>query len=246
MTARQRRQWRAWLKRVAPLVVLVRMARALASPLGRGRLVAQLRGARLLQPATVTWTDRHPALFAAVAASLANRTGPRLLSFGCSTGEEAFALARAIPSAQVDAIDVNPACIARARASAARCPEGSRVRFACADAPDAFGDVRYDAVLCLSVLRHGGLEVRRPPTCTASMPFARFVAAVAALDARVRPGGLLVLWGCHFRFGDTNTAAAFRPLFAPGIRPQPGPFWGPDDERLPEADEPNALFLKQG
>jgi hypothetical protein len=235
---------RARLKRIAPLVALVRLAGSLASPLGRGRLVARLRGARLFQPASVTWADRHPALFTAIAEHLADRPHPWLLSFGCSTGEEAFTLARAIPAARIDAIDANPACIARARAAAAGCPEGPRVRFACADAPDAFGDGLYDAVLCLSVLRHGDLDVLKPSRCTAWMPFARFAAAVTALDARVRPGGLLVLWGCHFRFGDTDTAAGYRPLPTPGIRLQPGPFWGADDRRLPDADEPAALFVK--
>jgi SAM-dependent methyltransferase len=241
-----RRRLATRLKRIAPLIALVRLVRALTSPLGRGRLTARLRGAQLFQPATVTWADRHPALFAAVAARLADRPAPRLLSFGCSTGEEAFALARALPAARVDAIDANPACIARARAAAGRLPEGARVHFACADAPDAFGDGYYDAVLCLSVLRHGDLEVLRPSHCTAFMPFVRFLAAVAALDARVRPGGLLVLWGCHFRFGDTKVAAGYGPLPALGIRRQSGPFWGPGDRRLPDADEPAALFVKLG
>ncbi|RXD02133.1 methyltransferase domain-containing protein [Sphingomonas sp. UV9] len=232
------------LKRVAALVALVRFVRAVATPLGRGRLDAGRRGALLFQPATVTRLDRHPVLFALVAARLAEVTAPRLLSFGCSTGEEAVTLARHMPHARIDAIDANPACIAQARRTVARMGPRStsgRIDFACADTPDALAAEGYDAVFCLSVLRHGDLDVLRPERCTALLPFARFAAAVEALDRCVRPGGLLILWGCHFRFVDTATSAHYRTVATPGAKPQSGPFYGPDDRLLP--DDAYAAFV---
>jgi len=254
------------LKRVVPLVAVVRVVRALATPLGRGWLRAGRAGAGLFQPATVTRLDRHPPLFAVVTARLADRAAPRLLSFGCSTGEEAVTLARYLPHARIDAIDANPACIARARHTAARLAPRSasgRIDFACADTPDAlvarrlgapgndarndagdYGAEGYDAVFCLSVLRHGDLDVLRPETCTGLLPFARFAAAVAALDRCVAPGGMLILWGCHFRFIDTATASRYRVIATPGARPQPGPFYGPDDRMLPEGAYAAFVFVK--
>lgn len=221
---------------------MVRFVRALATPLGRGQLRA---GTGLLQPATVTGMDRHPALFATLRTLLADRAQPRLLSFGCSTGEEAFTLARYVPHATIDAIDANPACIARARRTAqssAQRDVADRIRFLCAATPDAGGG-DYDAVLCLSVLRHGALDVERPARCTALMPFARFAQTIATLDAHVRTGGVLVLWGCHFRFRDTVTAAAYRAV--PSAKPpQPGPFYGPDDRLLPVERYADFVFFK--
>ena len=246
------------LKRVVRLVAVVRFVRALATPLGRGWLRAGRAGALLFQPATVTRLDRHPPLFVAVTARLAGQAAPRLLSFGCSTGEEAVTLARYLPHAWIDAIDANPACIARARHTAARLAPRSasgRIDFACADTPDALvvhrhaaaggdGAEGYDAVFCLSVLRHGDLDVLRPEACTALLPFARFAAAVAALDRCVRPGGMLILWGCHFRFTDTATATRYHAIATPGARPQPGPFYGPDDRMLPEGAYAAFVFVK--
>lgn len=235
---------RARLKHIGGLVALVRLARALATPLGRGRLRARWRGAALLQPATFTRMDRHPALFAIVRDHLAGAPAPRLLSFGCSTGEEAFTLARYLPAAAIDAIDANPACIAKARRTATgACP--GRIRFACADAPDAFAPQRYDAVLCLSVLRHGDLDIEQPERCTALLPFARFAATVDALDRCLVPGGLLILWGCNFRFADTATAAHYRPVPSPGAKAQTGPFYGPDDRRLAATHYAEFAFVKQ-
>lgn len=229
------------LKGIAPLVALVRLVRALATPLGRGRLRT---GAGLFQPATVTRRDRHPALFALLATELAARPAAQLLSFGCSTGEEAFTLAGYLPHAAIDAIDANPACIAQARRTAAK--DGStRVRFACADTPDALAGAPYDAVLCLSVLRHGDLDAWTPERSTALLPFARFAAAVEALDHVLRPGGLLVLWGCNFRFADTAVAARYGVMATPGSPAQPGPFYGPGDALLGHESYGEFVFVKR-
>ncbi|KQN21218.1 hypothetical protein ASE86_14685 [Sphingomonas sp. Leaf33] len=231
------------LKRVHALAAAVRFVRALATPIGRGQLRA---GSGLLQPAILTGMDRHPQLFALLQALLAGRTHPRLLSFGCSTGEEAFTLAHYFPHAAIDAIDANPACIAEAR-RAARSREhrevADRIRFLCATSPDA-GTDNYDAVLCLSVLRHGALDVERPERCTALMPFARFAETVAALDRCLRPGGVLLLWGCNFRFCDTTIAVGYHAVPSPAKRPQTGPFYGADDRLLPVDSYADFVFVK--
>lgn len=234
----------ARLKRRPALVAGVRFVRALATPIGRGRLRARSGGAHLFQPATLTRMDRHPVLFALAARQLAGCAVPRLLSFGCSTGEEAFTLARYLPHATIDAIDANPACIARARRAAARSADAARIRFACADAPAALAGEGYEAVFCLSVLRHGDLDAWQPSQCTALMPFARFAAAIEALDRVLRPGGLLILWGCNFRFEDSALAPRYRVLPTPGMRVQPGPFYGPDDGLLPDAATTCFAFVK--
>ncbi|TCP65996.1 MULTISPECIES: methyltransferase domain-containing protein [unclassified Sphingomonas] len=232
------------LKAFPRLVALVRFVRALATPLGRGRLDAGRRGAQLFQPATVTRLDRHPGLFAAVAARLGDNPAPRLLSFGCSTGEEAVTLARYLPHARIDAIDANPACIAQARRTADRLGLG-QIRFACADTPNVLTAEGYDAVFCLSVLRHGDLDAWRPDRCTRLLPFSRFAAAVDALDRCIRPGGLLILWGCNFRFTDAPVAVRYRAIVTPGIKLQPGPFYGADDRLLPHDNYAAFVFLKR-
>ncbi len=235
------------LKRVPGVPPAIRLARALATPLERGRLRAELRGARLFQTVTVTRADRHPVLFELVRAHLADHTTPRLLSFGCSTGEEVFTLGRYLPDAAIDGIDANPVCIARAQHAANRSKRRSSsatIRFVCADSPDAVAPARYDAILCLSVLRDARLDAREPDRCAAFLPFDRFADAVAALDRRLETGGILLLWGCNFRFTDTPTASRYRIVPTPTMRAQQGPFYGCDDHILAAPSYPAFAFVK--
>lgn len=209
------------------------------------RLERLARG-ELLQPATNTWTNRHSLLFAATASHLGNVARPRLLWFGCSTRQEVFTLTHYLPRAQINAVDINPACIARARRNARRRSDWAAINFACASRPDPARKACYDAILCLSVLRHGRLEAKLPESCDNIMPFERFAATINQLDHALRPGGLLVLWGCHFRFLDTVVARRYRVLRVPAVRPQAAPFYGPDDSRPTARSYSDFLFQKLG
>lgn len=204
----------------------------------------QQRADELLQPWPVTAPDRHPALFALAAERLAEVPEPRVLSFGCSTGEEPLTLARYLPQARIDGLDINPRNVAEARRKVARAGL-SRVTIAEAGSPPA-GEELYDAVFCLSVLRHGELDAYQPDYCTEILPFRRFAETVAAFDRVLKPGGYLFLWGCNFRFADTAEAAGYDVVQVPAKRPQPGPFYGSDDGLLPVSHTRDFVFRKRG
>ncbi|MGU3392468.1 class I SAM-dependent methyltransferase [Sphingomonas sp. M1A8_2b] len=248
LTYRGRRTWGATVRRWPGgkwLTRIVVTTQSLVSPVKAATLrLERSARAELLQPATNTWTNRHPLLFAATASHLDDLARPRLLSFGCSTGQEVFTLARHLPGAQIDAVDINPACIARARRDARRRSDWAAINFVCASRPDPTRKAYYDAVLCLSVLRHGRLEAELPESCDDIMPFERFAATINQLDRALRPGGLLVLWGCHFRFADTSVARRYRVLSVSGAPPQAAPFYGPDDSRLIVRSYADFLFQK--
>ena len=197
-----------------------------------------LHPGELLQPSGETREDRHPALFAELQRRLGERSEPLLLSFGCSTGEEAFSLARYLPHAAIDAIDLNQRAIATAQVRAGQ--EQSAIRFVCTGEPPA----TYDAILCLSVLRHGDLDAERPESCAGILPFARFDAVVTMLDAALHPGGLLAVWGSNFRFTDAVVAGRYRALEVPGMRQRSGAVYGPDDCLLAEPGQTQFLFEK--
>ncbi len=202
------------------------------------------RSEELLQPWPVTAPDRHPALFALAAERLAGLAEPRVLSFGCSTGEEPLTLARYLPQARIDGLDINPRNVAEARRKVAKAGL-QRIAIAEAGTPPVEAE-RYDAVFCLSVLRHGELDAYRPDTCTQILPFRRFAETVSALDRVVKPGGLLFLWGCNFRFADTDEASRYEVIPVPPMPPQDGPFYGPDDRRLPISHARDFVFRKRG
>lgn len=198
----------------------------------------------LMQPSPQTRADRHPALFSFVRDRLVSLPEPKLLSFGCSTGEEPCTLARYLPHARIDAIDINPNSMAIARRRAEANGLG-QIRFACSGAPDALA-TGYDAIFCLSVLRHGELDATRPETCTHFMPFSRFLRALEGLDAALRPAGYLVLWGCNFRLADTHLAAGYKALAVAGKKPERSVIYGPDDLLIGEQESSDFVFQKGG
>ena len=193
----------------------------------------------LLQPAGTTSEDRHPALFAELKRQLRDHPEPRLLSFGCSTGEEAFTLLYYLPRARIDAIDLN----ARAIATAQRRARTNRIVFTQTGTPP--GEC-YDAITCLSVLRHGDLDLLRPETCTAILPFARIDEVLQQIDAVLKPGGLLAIWGSNFLFTQSSLAVGYEPLDVPGMQAEIGVFFGTDDRRLPPQRNSQFLFRKRG
>lgn len=197
---------------------------------------------QLLQPSPFTKLNRHPALFRFAAERLAGVGEPRLLSFGCSTGEEPITLSRYLPRAAIDAIDINPRSLAKARAKARRAG-CDKIAFHLASEPPS-GPMQYDAVFCLSVLRHGTLDAERPASSAGIFPFVRFDAVVAKLDRTLKPGGVLYIWASNYRFTDCALAHRYRPLQIPGMRSHSGTFYGSDNRLLALDNWPWFAFEK--
>ncbi len=206
-------------------------------------LLARFGGGRLMQPSTVTSNNRHPELFDHVRQALADVAAPSILSFGCSTGEEVFTLAAMMPDAHVRGIDINRACIRQARQRLAEADDG-RLSFACAASAAGEPAAHYDAIFALSVLRHGRLDAEQPDDCSAILPFARFADSIAELDHCLKPGGLLVIWGSHFRLRDTDVQPRYAVELA---RPYPSalPVYGADNRRLANPGPEQIVYRKQ-
>lgn len=221
-----------------PIRPLLRWVRQQFDPHSRAVAAARRRfPGEMLQPFGTTSEDRHPALFAEIKRQLAGHAEPRLLSFGCSTGEEALTLHRYLPMAKIDAIDLN----GRAIAIATRRVRTDRISFSHRGDPPGKS---YDAILCLSVLRHGGLDEAQPESCAAILPFSSVDALLQKIDVALKPGGLLAIWGSNFLFSQSSIAARYVPLDVPGMVPERGAFYGADNFKLPLTENRQFLFRK--
>jgi SAM-dependent methyltransferase len=198
---------------------------------GRFEVARRLRRplAGRFQPYAHTLPDRYPWLFDFAAAALVEGPSPRLLSFGCSKGDEVFSLRRRFPHAVINGLDIDPgniaACTARAHVL-----QDDRLSFAvAANARNEPAD-HYDAIFCLAVLCHGDLTVRRARHSEPLLRFSDFERTVTELAGCVRPGGYLFLHTTNFRFYDTAVAGDFEAVL----------------EAHPDQMAPDILFDRDG
>jgi SAM-dependent methyltransferase len=181
------------------------------------------------QPYPYTLPDRYPWLFDFAAQALEGLESPRLLSFGCSRGDEVFSLRRRLPEAAIKGVDIDPANIAAALARS-RALDDHGLSFETASDTRGEPSRHYDAVFCLAVLCHGDLTVRRSRRSDPLLRFADFERTVADLARCIKPGGLLLLHTTNFRFADTVAATGFEVVL----------------EAEPEQMAPDVLFDRDG
>jgi hypothetical protein len=235
-TAFLRSTIKAGRKRRALWVRALDFVRLLARSEGRAVLWTRaVHGGKLHQTTPDTRDERYPELF-----DLAFEAAPdakRILSFGCSTGEELIALRRRFPDAEIVGVEINR----RSRRIAARRVAGDpniRVR----RAPDR---ERFDLVFALAVLQREPHRMREMEVADLSpfYPFAKFDSAVRELAGLVKAVGLLCLQHAHYRIEDSSVADELEPV--DGSPRLEGDLYGRDG-RLLRGASGATMFRKKG
>lgn len=237
LTERLRRFVKRARKRGALWVRVLDQVRPLATAAGRGQMWTVLvHGGAVHQVTPFTSEERYPELFD-LAAELAP-DAKRILSFGCSTGEELTAIRRRFPEAEIIGAEIN----SRSRRIAAR--RVARDNRALVVEPRGI-DGRFDVIFALAVLQ-------REPHRIAELavedlqryyPFERFDAAVVELVGRLRTGGLLCIF--HSQYLTEHSSAAGALAAIENSPAMPRPVFGRDGHRLKGAMG-STIFRKIG
>jgi trans-aconitate methyltransferase len=147
-----------------------------------------------------TALNRYPEIFAGAANAAPDAR--RILSFGCSTGEECVTLAGYFAAAQIVGTDINPLNLLKALKH-----RNDRVRFVYASDRILSGLGGFDALFCMAVLR-----TSKKDKIAERYPFERFVERALYLESLVRPGGLLIIHNSTYRFSDTPHRCAYETI----------------------------------
>lgn len=235
------------LKKVPGLVFLVRLCRLVRSPIYRSEwLLIREKPDNLFQPYSETRFNRYPGIFSFVCQQLSNVKMPRLLSYGCSRGEEVFTLRDYFPAAEIVGIDINSRNISICHKKLKQNGD-SRICFKQAGSPVAEPVAFYDAIFCMAVLQHGGLRASNAENCAYLITFADFEQTVAGLSQCLKPGGYLTIRFSNFRFSDTWVAKEFDAVFSLNDKSPrlDTPIYGSDNQRIVDGLYNEAVFRKR-
>ena len=202
----------------------------------------------VIQKANNTEYDRYPLIFKHAALALRTRlsdgTRPgNILSFGCSSGEEATTFAeKYFVNDHIIGVDISDEHISKAQARN-NIPE--RVRFVKSD-PDFLARVGpFDVIFAMSVLCSWPESEGREDISTL-FPFSRYERIVTELDQCLARRGLLVMYNASFRFRDAEIYRKYRPVTVPGIG-ESGYVskFNKDNRRCPEFDSYNEVMFEK-
>lgn len=141
-----------------------------------------------------TWYNRYPDVFGRCVDYFGGNT-IRILSFGCSTGDEVKTLREMyFQDSKIHGVDIDDemtrACLAL---------ENEKTSFS--SEPDGM----YDLIFCMSILCRGG-------DVWSDGYFADFDEQLVALDAHLNIGGLLVIYNSRFRLADSTVYSRYEPV----------------------------------
>jgi Methyltransferase domain len=165
------------------------------------------------QLTSTTEVNRYPELFAALK-DLTPAKHPRVLSYGCSTGEECASVESYLDPIAVIGADINESNLRIARQRV----DSPRIQFIESTPERLRAHAPFHIILCLSVLCRWE-DTRDVEDCSDIYPFEKFASAIAFLDTLLSAGGLLVIYNSNFRFEDTETftRSRYTPMPTPGI-----------------------------
>lgn len=229
------------LRRVPGCRALAKAAAYLLDPVKRSEAnLAALRPEHLFQISGTTAPERYPVIFDRLAAFLAPLPAPRVLSFGCSTGEEVEALGRRLATARITGMDINPRSIRHCR-SRLRDP---RFDFVHAGAPLERMTGAFDAICCLAVFQRGALNNGDAESCLPHLSFQDFEAMITRLDRCLRPGGYLAIHHTNFLFASTAIGRDYEAVTHFEPKHGQSPKFDAHNRRIPPPPRLGVIFQK--
>lgn len=197
---------------------------------GLSEWATRLTSARVHQADSSTWPDRYPALFSAAQALLRDRPHARILSFGCSSGEEVVTLRRYFPDAAIVGAEINRHLLRTCRGL----PLDGNVTFVTPSAAALAAHGPFDAIFCMAVLTRRPHEVERRglTDISAFYPFELFSGTVRELASQLTEGGLLIIEHALYRVDDALDALPLVAVGSHGVGLAKGPRFAPSGRRL--------------
>ena len=178
-----------------------------------------------------TMFNRHPELFTEVREIIGDNK--KILSFGCSTGEEVKTLKELyFRNSQIDGYDINEKIISDIKYRT-DIPSDSTFFNSLENVPEE----SYDIIFCLSVLT-------RSPDPYNTYSFELFENTLDKIHKYVKPNGYICIWNSRFEFTDTVLSKKYTPICTNWKDSGSTQKYYKDFKREKESSYPYILFQK--
>ncbi|MBQ9762302.1 MAG: methyltransferase domain-containing protein [Oscillospiraceae bacterium] len=194
------------------------------------------------QTTSSTCLDRYPEIFAAARDYFLDKKPPRILSFGCSTGEEVVTLCRYFPNSEIVGAEINQNSLRICRSLTL----GDRVRFIESTPENIAAQGPYDLIFCMAVLQRtpGTIQDKQIRDLKKIYPFEKFQQKVEELDGLLNKNGLLVIHMSQYDLPDTDLAPRYHP-YGDWNQNYYGPYvFGPDSKIKTITGNRHSIFVK--
>ena len=192
------------------------------------------------QKSTYTELDRYPDLFAICQEYFKEKQGVRVLSFGCSSGEEIFTLKKVLSYGFMMGIDINEFVLKNAR----QINIDDKIVFANFSSEVFEKETGFDLILCCAVFQ----DVRNRTNFDNSRTkylFKDFEESVLNLDGKLKPKGLILFDHCDFSFEDVSVRGKYIPLNVEGNENfRNRPFYNSMNMKVSDSHSNTRVYMK--
>lgn len=165
------------------------------------------------QLTSTTAFNRYPELFKEVQKNYPLSDGSvKILSYGCSTGEECFSLRQYFPKAEIVGVDINHTNLKKATKK----NSDNNIRFLFSSPGVITANGAYDIIFCLSVLCRWE-DTKYLSNCENVYSFQKFETTIGFLANALVAGGFLVIYNSNFKFEDTRFFKDFEVVNTPSV-----------------------------
>lgn len=194
------------------------------------------------QVSHLTEEDRYPDLFKVCGNYFANDPAVKILSFGCSTGEEVNTLGTYMPEASITGVEINNWCLSEC----SRKYKNNKFRFIHSLSADFKKLTGFNAIFCLAVFQHDKNRHRENNEISDEYPFRKFEDQLIDLDKKLIKGGLLFIDNSDFRFLDTVVSEKYSVLEVEGNSvTRDRPLYDKNNRKISEVTEIPRVFVKR-
>lgn len=173
-------------------------------------LLQLLNSKNVHQTTSLTSMDRYPKIFSTCRDYFVGKQDLKILSYGCSTGEEVLTLRQYFPTAQIIGIEINKRSLAICR----KLSIDEKITFFYSTLTEIQKHGHFDAIFCMAVLQREPHHIAAKGISSLKKiyPFEKFERKILELDELINPQGVLVIHFTQYSLCDTSVASKYKAL----------------------------------